>query len=492
MGIIQRQTVKGTFYSYIGVGIGFLTTGILFPKILSTEEIGLLKILVSYSVIFSQLGSLGFSNVINRLFPYFRDKESGHQGFLTLAFIISVIGFLLAILGLEILKPMIIRNNIMSSSLFVEYFSYLVPLIFFTLFFNLLDSYTKAIYDAVVGTILKELVQRLLILLIIGLYYFNTVDLNTFIILYIVALSLPSLLLLFVLIWKNEFKLHMPGSLLDSALKKEIYILCLYGILTGLGTTIILEFNSILVNKYLGLSETGIYATTFFFGTIILIPSRSLIKIASTILADSWKANDLQTIKLIYSKSCITQGLVSILLFALLWVNIENVFHILPPKFESGKWVIFFIGLTNVIEMSTGINSIIIQTSDSYKINTFFIFIFLVLLIVSNIILIPLLGITGAAVGTLISNALSNYLRFVFLKVKYNMQPFDNRILLLIGIGAFSYLIGYIIPTFNNFIIDLGIRSFVTAIIFMVLVLKLKISEDINYSVNQILKTDFF
>ena len=93
MGIIQKQAIRGTIYSYIGVGVGFLITGILFPKFLDLEVIGLLSLLVAYSVIFSQLGSLGFGGVINRLFPYFRDKESGHQGFLVIALGISLIGF---------------------------------------------------------------------------------------------------------------------------------------------------------------------------------------------------------------------------------------------------------------------------------------------------------------------------------------------------------------------------------------------------------------
>ena len=90
MGIIRQQAVKGTIYSYLGVIIGFITTAIIFPRILSTEEIGLLKLLVSFSVFFlHNLASLGFTNVINRLFPWFRDKNSGHNGFVIVALLIS-------------------------------------------------------------------------------------------------------------------------------------------------------------------------------------------------------------------------------------------------------------------------------------------------------------------------------------------------------------------------------------------------------------------
>ena len=51
-----------------------------------------------------------------------------------------------------------------------------------------------------------------------------------------------------------------------------------------------------MVNKFLGLSADGYLCHYLYFGTLILIPSRPLIKIATTILADSWKENDLENI----------------------------------------------------------------------------------------------------------------------------------------------------------------------------------------------------
>ncbi len=180
MGVIQKQSIKGAIFSYMGVAVGFVVTGIMFPRILSTDEIGLLKLLVSFSILFAQLGSLGFQSVINRLFPYFRDKSSGHNGFLTISLGVIVIGFLLAFGALETLKPILIKNNIEDSSLFVEYIQYLVPLLFFTLFFNTLDSYNKAIYDAVLGTLLKEFIQRILILVALLSYFFNLISIHFF------------------------------------------------------------------------------------------------------------------------------------------------------------------------------------------------------------------------------------------------------------------------------------------------------------------------
>jgi len=488
MGIIQTQTIKGTIYSYLGVGIGFIITAVLFPKILSSEEIGLFKLLISFSVIFSQFASLGFLQVINRLFPYFRDKSSGHKGFLFIALLVSVSGFMLSILGFEILKPALIRNNIENSGLFVEYINYLIPLILFTTFFNLFDSYLKALFDAVIGTVLKELIQRILILLAIGLFYFDFLNFSSFVLAYIIALCLPTFILMFILFKKGEFNLHLPDKALFLKYKREILEISLYGILIGFGSVAIVQVDSILVNKFLGLSLTGIYATNFFFATIILIPSRPLIKISTTILAEAWKRKDLPEIQVIYQKSSINQTIIGVLLFIGLWINIENIYFIIPKEYEVGKWVIFYVGLANVFDMLTGINTIIIQTSPHYKINAIITFLFLILIVGLNWIFIPLLGITGAGIASLVSVLITNFVRYLYLQINFKLSPFSAKILVIFSAGIVAYLVAYMVPVLNNYIFDIIIRSSICGSIFVFIIIAFRVSEEINVLFNSILK----
>ncbi|HNV96066.1 MAG TPA: polysaccharide biosynthesis protein, partial [Bacteroidales bacterium] len=72
MGIIRKQTILGTIYTYLGAGLGVFTNLILLAWFFTPEQIGLLNVLVAYSLLFSQLANLGFDNVTIRLFPYFR------------------------------------------------------------------------------------------------------------------------------------------------------------------------------------------------------------------------------------------------------------------------------------------------------------------------------------------------------------------------------------------------------------------------------------
>lgn len=178
MGIIKKQSISGTIYSYVGVLLGFVITALLFPRVFSTEEVGLLRVLVSYSTLFAQFAGMGFSMVTVKLFPYFRSKDEKHHGFLGLSLLVSLIGFLIAVSVYVLLRPNIVEHASGKSELFVTYFYYVVPLIFFTLLFNVFDTYYRVLYNAVKGIIVKEVFQRLAILGVILLYYFNLIDLS--------------------------------------------------------------------------------------------------------------------------------------------------------------------------------------------------------------------------------------------------------------------------------------------------------------------------
>lgn len=480
MGIIQKQAIKGTVYSYIGVVIGFFTTAILFPRILTTGEIGLLKLLVSFSVLFAQFGSLGFTSVINRLFPYFRKSGEKHNGFIILAILISFTGFLLTSIAFEIYKPFLIRNNLEDSALLVEYAHLIIPLIFATLFFDLFDSYNKVLYDAVLGTFLKEFLQRMLILVSIFLYYLEMVTIHQFIYAYTLSLMIPTLVLLGILITRKEMTFRLNRSAFGKPVLREMGIISFFGFISGIGGLAIAHIDSLLVNKFLGISLTGIYATTFFFGTLVLIPSRPLIKISTAIVADAWKSGNIDNIRLVYSKSCINQAMIGLLIFAGLWVNIENIFQILPEEFEAGKYVIFFIGLANVIEMTAGVSGTIIGTSEYYRLNAVFIIIFLIFLVGLNFIFIPMWGLPGAALASACSRLIYVLIRYLFLRIKFHMDPYNSKYLILIAVTILSYLAGFILPVLSNYIIDILVRSSIVLLVFSILVIVFPISGDVH------------
>ena len=160
MGVIQKQTIKGSVWSYVGAFLGFVNTGLLFPKIFSTSEIGLLSVLVAISALFSQFSSLGMNSVTARLFPYFKENIKSKSGYLSLLLIVTIIGFVVSILVGLIFQDWIVETNNDESGLMGKYAIYLIPMTLFTLFFNVFDTYNKMLYDITSGIFLKEFVLR--------------------------------------------------------------------------------------------------------------------------------------------------------------------------------------------------------------------------------------------------------------------------------------------------------------------------------------------
>jgi len=482
VGVIRKQTILGTVYTYLGAGLGIFTNLILLAWFFSPEQIGLLNVLVAYSLLFAQMANLGFDNVTIRLFPFFRNHENHHHGFFALMLKILVIGSIISILLFVVLLPLLIKNDT-ENHLFTAFGWYVIPLIIFTLFFNSLDTFSRVLYKSVRGTFLKEVLQRVFIIIGIGAYIFWSFSFDWFVLIYVLALSVPTLIFVFLLYKDGELSYHIESNYIDSKLKKEMWSVSVFGIITVFSSSVVSNIDKIMIQQYLDLTQTGLYAIAYFFGVIITMPSRALSKISSTVVAEAWKNNDTSTIYTVYYKSCINQLVFSLILFVGIWVNMDNLLALLPAKYAHIQWVVFWICMGSFIDMSTGINSTIIGTSPYYKMQTLFMVIFVGIVVATNAIFIPLYGIEGAAFASALSLFVFNLIRWIFLLVKYKMQPFNYKFLLTIIIGLLSYYIALIIPEIKPFYLDMVVRSLVVVIIYAPAVYFLKVSEDINQRV---------
>ena len=81
MGIIVRQSIKATIVNYIGVGIGFVTTFFVLTRYLTTEEIGLTRVLIDTATMLAGLAQLGTNASVLRFYPYFNNEKNKDHGF---------------------------------------------------------------------------------------------------------------------------------------------------------------------------------------------------------------------------------------------------------------------------------------------------------------------------------------------------------------------------------------------------------------------------
>lgn len=488
MGVIKRQTITGSIYSYLGVVIGFLTILFIIPRSLSSQQYGLTTILVAVSGLYSQFSTLGFTNVTARLFSYFRDRDKNHNGFAFLSVAVGLIGFTISLISFFILKPYIVENNLEKSPLLVQYIYYLIPLIFFRMFFLILDTYNKMLFDATTGTFLSDLFYRIGNLFLLIAFFFHLINFSQYVFGYVVVLSFPAVYLAGLLIYRKQFNLQPKLEFIQPPLRKEMISLALFGIIGGLSSVALKNLDTILMNGYYNLSLAGIYNISFYFGTVILIPSIALGKISSTIIADAWKDKDMETIEDIYYKSSINQMFAGLLLFILIVTNLHNIFKLLGPEFSGGDWVIILISLSNLIVVSTGVSVQIIGTSHKYKIQTYSMGVLLILVVIFYMIFIPLWGMNGAALGSFLSVSIASILRVFYLHQSMKLFPYRLTHVKCIAIGLLAFAIGKIIPVFDYYLIDLFIRCSTISIVFIGLCYMFHISDDLNQIVDKILR----
>ena len=490
MGIVRKQSIIGSIWVYVGAALGFLTSAILFPRFLTQEQIGLLSLLVTYSVLFAQLGSAGFLHTINRMFPYFRNDEKKHNGFLFFTLLIVSIASVFMVGVYFIAEPFITSNSSVDNNLFSSFAILIIPLFIFTVFFNILDFYVKALFNATRGIFLKEVFLRILILVVLVLFFLQTITFDSFVYLYVICYGVILLYIIITVIIEKQFYIKPDFTLLDKPMRKEIRSVSLYGIIISAAGFIVINIDRVMIEKLVvenPLAQVGIYATCTYFSTMIILPSRPLLKIASTLVAEAWKHNDHKQIQEIYTKSTITQLIIGILVFVGLLINIDYIFQIIPETFKSGKWVIIFIGLFYLSDMASGVNNTIIGASPKYKVLSHMTLVLIVLIIGLNFIFIPVYGITGAAIAAFIAKFSYNLFTYLFLKKKYGFEPYCKHHITIIGIAAVSYFCAYFIPETSNFIINIGIKSSIVVIVFSYLIYKFRVSEDVNEMVKKVI-----
>ncbi len=490
MGIIKKQSIQSTIYNYLGVGLGFLNSAILLPILLPEEQVGLLSFLNSFTSIFAGFCSLGIPLITIKIFPRLRDETNAHQGYFSFLLLTTVLG---SILGVAVFWGagdwLISEKN--SASSFAPFAVVVSVLLVLRVFAKNFDSYIRMLMNTVLGTFSENFLLKLVVFSALAYYYsVNEYSFTTLFFIYAFALALPGIVSIGYVFAKKLVNLKFSVfNKASQGWRKEILTLSVFGLLGTFGSIIILEVDTVMVGNMLGLEQTAIYKTAFFFGLFCSIPARALRRISVVVVAEAWERNDLDTIKDIYHKSSLTLFLFGAYLFLGVWVNVDYVLQILPESYAAGKTVILIIGIAQLIDLVSGVNTEIIASSPYYKYATYFIGILIVLVVILNYFLIPIYGIEGAAIASLLSLFIYNALKFIFLKRKLQYQPLSYKTLVTILIATLAWIVTtYALPVFDNIYIGILITGSTLTVLYWVPVYLLKVSPDVNETIDKFIR----
>ncbi len=480
MGIVQRDSFRITLISYAGAGLGYLNKVFLFTNFLETEQVGLANLMVTIALIYAQFAALGTRNVITRFFPFFRNKENHHNGFLFAIMALSLAGFTIATLVFIALQNPFAQLYGSSSPLLVDYAWYILPLALATLFYNLFESYLRSLLSNVLPTLTHEIVLRLFVTLAITLFALGIIAFPLFVILYVIAYCLPAVILVFYTASKGWLLVRPRWTPLLRRLGKIMIVYGLYSLLSNLSSFLLVSIDALMVAGMIDLGAAGIYTTMVFMTSVILIPYRSMVKVAAPLVAGYWKSRSMDQLQTICRKATAGNLVVGASLFMLIWVNLDAVFYFMAPEYVAGRYVFLFLGIGKLIDMSAGLNATILNNSKKYRYELIFTVLMLASTVLLNLLLIPPYGINGAALASMLTLTLFNVLRVVFVYRHFRLKAFNKKDIFVPAILAIIMTASAFVDTGLHPLADMPIRSAIAAGLFLLPVKMLKISPEMN------------
>ena len=480
MGIIVKQSLSNLIISYAGIALGFILTILLYPHILSPDEYGLTRVLFSASFISTQFAHLGFQNLVIRYFPVFKRAAPQNHGFLFWALTIPVIGFLIFAGVYFAADSTIIAYYAEQSPLFIDYYLWVLPLTLFILYFEILNNYLRSLRDSVTGSFAMEIIQRLITISLLGVYFFDWITFHLFIMLFVLSYMINPLIVAIQIARKGEWKLRPNMKLMRRPLLKGMANYGLFSMLGGLTTVIVWNVDILMLGSLAGLDQTAIYAIAFYMASVIAIPQRSINKIVSPLLADFIKNKEWDEVGSIYTKSSLNQLIPGIFIFGLIWINLDVVYQMMPDFYAAGRWVVFIVGIGKIIEMITGANGLILINSKHYRVSFYTNLILIAVTIGANYIMIPLYGIEGAALASVLAILVYNGTKYIWVLLKMGLQPFTKKTVVVTVLGTAALSITQLFTFFDYYLTEAVVNSLIFVTLFGGPVIYFSISEDLN------------
>jgi O-antigen/teichoic acid export membrane protein len=482
MGIIIRQSIKGTLVTYAGSLLGFITTMVIATRWLTEEEIGLTRVLLEAGTLLSYFAQLGVTNSAVRFFPRFKALGNRHGGFFFYLVIIPIIGTLLVVPLYFLARPAIVDYFGPRSAAFAHHVDWILPLMLFLTYIGVFEIYANLLMRIVIPRFIREIVIRLLVAAVYVLYGTGHLDLHGFVAAYILVYGLAMVLNFWYLTRLGTLSWRPERGALTPATRRDFLQYSGYLLLGIIGSGLASRLDLFMVSGMTGLARGGIYTIALYMATIIEIPSRSITAISTPVAADALQSGDFQRANALYKKVSLHQLMVGSIVFLFLWANIDNIYDIMPngDSFREGKWVVFFIALSRLLYLSLGFGYTLISFSRYYRWTLCFTLLTTLLTLLANYLLIPVLGITGAAVAGLLAMLVGYSFQQWLVFARLGGNPYSRQTARFLLILAALFVLNYLIPRFGNPWLDAVVRTAVLGTVTLLTVPFARLSGELD------------
>lgn len=444
MGIIARQSIKGTIVTYLGVVIGFITTFFVLTRFLSSEDIGLVRVLIDAATLFVGLAQLGTSSSLIRFAPWFRTKESESEsekkdhGLFFWALVLPFLGFTLFATIYWACEVPITQWFSEKSPLFVDYYYFVLPIAFFFLYQSIFETCSNVLMRIVVPRAVREIGIRVGLLVLYLLYAYKVISMDGFVIALSGVYALAAIINLVYLLAIGHISFKPDWAFLKAnpKLVRRCILYTGFLIISAITSVLVPSLSSFFITAQMGLSYTGIFAIATYMAVMVSIPYRSVTAIAAPQLADAIQKGRLSEANTLTKQVVNNTFLVGVTIFLIIWINIDLIYTVLPngETYSAARTCVFILMLSQLMLATFNILLNAISYGRYYVLSLVLSAVLTAGAIVANNLLIPHFGMNGAALSNLVSYGLYMVLAIVVVTSLMKINPFSRKMFLTLSL----------------------------------------------------------
>ena len=492
MGDIRKQTLQSSVLVYGGFVFGAINT-YLFTKSngFTSEQYGLYQVIISIVQLLSPLATMGMGLFMYKFFPvYFKYSTSAKNDLLSVVLFVTSIGALLLLPASYLAEDVVIKKFGTNAPELVHYYYWVIVYAFFFTYFLVIESYYGALKKTILPNFLKETFWRFVTLVLGILVITKVISFKIFIISFCLIYAIIVAILLVQLYVHKQLIFTSKLSNVTHKIKKPARYFVAFHYSGILVNAFAKNIDTLALASVRGTADAGIFQFNQYLSSIIQVPFRMLQSISLPIISECWRNKNYAEINRIYKRSSINLLLVALFVFFNILLNyydLQKLLH-LNVAYATGFTIFFWLGISSIVELSTGVNYAIIGTSPNWRFDFWVNIIILVIAIPFNIIAIKWYGKEGAAYANCILFSSYNIIRLWFIKVKFGMWPFTANTYIITVLSIIYAVVAYYCGLHLQGIVGIVVRSGIFVSLFVATVWLGNITPDVAQLMETIAK----
>ncbi|MBL7691893.1 MAG: polysaccharide biosynthesis C-terminal domain-containing protein [Flavipsychrobacter sp.] len=490
MGIVFRQSAKNAIVTATGAVLGALIMA-LSVKFIARQHYGFIGNFTNYAVTISQLMLFGINYTLVVYIHRYNHDERKRRALLTWSFLLpGVLAVIGAVVYLSLRTWILNHFQPADQPLMDRYFIWLPVFTVMFIYLMLFESYLGTQMKVAVAAFMREVVLRVVNIALILLFAFGYVNFDVLVIGTVLIYVVPVVILALLAMRTDNFRFSLRLSDLSRAEYNDLLKFTWYHFLLTASVNLIASLDAMLLPLYdhKGFEVVAVFRVAVFLISFLQIPTKAMTTASFTVLAKAFAENDHIKAADLFVRSSINIFIATVAVALVLCCNLPGLVAVVGKGYADVAPVFLILFAGQLVNIATGMNDQVLSITNYYKFNFYLSLILMATLFLLIRFLVPQFGIFGAAWSTTITIVVFNAAKCWFVWKKLDMLPFSGRTLRVVAAALPALAGGLLLPHFFsqvrhiyiNTALDAGLRSFVIVVIYLLMLLWLKPSKDLE------------